>query len=103
MDRTVMKVVGRRRRARVDVETFDVMQKTVNVMRAGRGLVPKGVFRFKSVDEADAWLITMMASKDIFLTKVRGVPVPFANPKLLLGLKQTRRERTPRIAYSCNA
>jgi len=61
MDRTVMKVVGRRRRARVDVETFDVMQKTVNVMRAGRGLVPKGVFRFKSFGEADTWLIRMMA------------------------------------------
>ena len=33
------------------------------------------------------------ASKDVCLTEVRGVPVPFANPKLLLRLKQTHREK----------
>ena len=33
------------------------------------------------------------ASKDVCLTEVRGVAIPFANPKLLLRLKQTHREK----------
>jgi len=56
-----VKIVGRRRPPKVDVISFNQMQKTVNALRAGRGLVPKGVYRFKTFEEADAWLIRMMA------------------------------------------
>jgi hypothetical protein len=60
-DKPLTKVVGRRKPARVDVGSFDSMQKMVNALRAGRGLVPKGVYRFHTFEEADAWLIRTMA------------------------------------------
>src|SRR5437667_8953636 len=60
-DKPLVKLVGRRKPAKVDAVSFDSMQKALNAMRRGRGLVPKGVYRFKSFDEADAWLIRTMA------------------------------------------
>ncbi|MBI4326444.1 MAG: hypothetical protein HY674_14440 [Chloroflexi bacterium] len=58
-----MKVVGRKRAARVDVVAADSLQKLANVLRQGRPFVPKGVWRFKSFEEADAWLIEMMTRR----------------------------------------
>ena len=55
-----MKVVGRRGQTKVDVVTFDPMQRMANVLRQGRPFVPKGVFRFKSFEEADQWMMNML-------------------------------------------
>ena len=56
-----MKVIGRKGAPVVNVETIDQMQKMANALRQGRPLVPKGLWRFKTFEEADAWLIKMMA------------------------------------------
>jgi hypothetical protein len=58
--REPMKVVGRRGEAKVDAITFDPMQRAVNVLRQGRLNVPKGVWRFKSFEEADQWTMNML-------------------------------------------
>jgi len=55
-----MKVVGRRGNAKVDVVTFDPMQRAYQELRRGRPFIPKGVWRFKSFEDADAWLIQML-------------------------------------------
>ena len=58
--RLPMKVVGRQGQPKVDVESFDSMQKMVNVLRQGRPFIPKGVWRFKSFEEADQWTMKML-------------------------------------------
>jgi hypothetical protein len=54
-----MKVIGRQGQAKVDVVAIDGMQRMANVLRAGKGMTPRGVFRFKSFEEADEWLLEM--------------------------------------------
>jgi hypothetical protein len=58
--RLPMKVVGRQGEARVDVLTIDPMQRMVQVLRQGRPFIPKGVWRFKSFEEADQWTMKML-------------------------------------------
>ena len=55
-----MKVVGRQGKPKVNALTFDPMQRMVNVLRRGRPFVPKGVWRFKSFEEADKWMMEML-------------------------------------------
>lgn len=55
-----MKVVGRKGRAKVDVVAIDSLQRLANELRRGRPFMPKGVWRFKSFEEADAWKLQMM-------------------------------------------
>ena len=58
----VGKTVGRRKLKDAWKLAMDG-QKTVNQLRrtfGHGGLCPKGVFRFKSHEEADAWLMKMM-------------------------------------------
>jgi hypothetical protein len=40
---------------------IDILQQTVNELR-GCGLVPKGVYRFRSHEEADEWMIRQIAA-----------------------------------------
>ena len=58
--RLPMKVVGRQGEPKVDVVTFDPMQKTMQVLRQGCPFIPKGVWRFKSFEEADQWTMEML-------------------------------------------
>jgi hypothetical protein len=56
-----MKVVGRKGRPKVDVVvTIDRLQRLANELRKGRPFMPKGVWRFRSYDEADAWKLRML-------------------------------------------
>jgi hypothetical protein len=36
------------------------LARTAAMLRGGPGLVPRGVFRFSSFEEADAWMTKMM-------------------------------------------
>jgi hypothetical protein len=40
---------------------ISILQRTVNGLR-GRDLVPRAVYRFRSHEEADAWMMRLMAS-----------------------------------------
>jgi hypothetical protein len=55
-----MKVVGRQGNPKVDALSFDPMQRMVNVLRQGCPFIPKGVWRFKSFEEADQWTMKML-------------------------------------------
>jgi hypothetical protein len=59
-NRLPMKVVGRQGETKIDVVTFDPMQKTMQVLRQGCPFIPKGVWRFKSFEEADQWTMEML-------------------------------------------
>ncbi|MGD1086256.1 MAG: hypothetical protein ABSA47_16090 [Verrucomicrobiota bacterium] len=58
--RLPIKVVGRRGNTKVDVVTFDPMQRMAQTLRQGRPFIPKGVWRFKSFEEADQWTMKML-------------------------------------------
>ena len=54
----VEKIVGHRRTDRNDVAA---LQRTLAAVRRTGTLVPRGVYRFHSFEEADAWMTRMMA------------------------------------------
>lgn len=55
-----MKVVGRKGKPKVNVITIDSLQRLANELRKGRPFIPKGVWRFKTHEEADAWKLKMV-------------------------------------------
>lgn len=59
------KVVGRRHNSRGGWKHADVLQRRINEGMQGKTRWPKGVFRFESFEEADAWWIQNIH----FLTK----------------------------------
>lgn len=66
-EKFTMKVIGK---CRVDtddsIEESRVLQRTINRLRKV-GLVPKGLYRFKSHEEAHKWMIEKMASSHVRL------------------------------------
>ena len=53
-----MKTVGHRR---VDHDSIGALQRTLAAVRATHAVVPRGVYRFSSFEEADAWMTRTMA------------------------------------------
>ena len=43
------------------IRDISILQRTINGLR-GSDLVPRGVYRFSSHEEADAWMMRLMAS-----------------------------------------
>jgi hypothetical protein len=60
---TNMKVIGRKGKPRIDVTTIDSLQKLANELRKGRPFMPKGLWRFRSHEEADAWKLKMLTRR----------------------------------------
>jgi hypothetical protein len=60
---TYMKVIGRKGKPRIDVSTIDSLQKLANELRKGRPFMPKGLWRFKSHEEADSWKLKMLTRR----------------------------------------
>jgi hypothetical protein len=58
-----MKVIGRQKPAKADVLKIDGMQRLANTLRGNRPFIPKGVWRFKTFEEADAWNLQMMTRR----------------------------------------
>ena len=52
------KTVGRRR---TDVANPRALQRTLADVRGTGVIVPRGVYRFKTFEEADAWMTRMIA------------------------------------------
>jgi hypothetical protein len=59
-DKLPVKVVGRKGRPKIDVIAIDPLQRLANELRKGTPFMPKGVWRFRSHDEADAWKFQML-------------------------------------------
>jgi hypothetical protein len=58
-----MKVVGRKGRPQVNVVAIDSLQRLANEPRNGRPFMPKGVWRFKTHEEPDAWRMKMLTRR----------------------------------------
>jgi hypothetical protein len=56
----MMKTVGRRRISGDSME-IGALQRTLADVRATGAIVPRGVYRFNSFEEADAWMTRTMA------------------------------------------
>jgi hypothetical protein len=56
-----VKQVGRRRQPPTDWEDVDRLLRTAAALRPFPALVPRGVYRFRSFEEADAWLTKTIA------------------------------------------
>jgi hypothetical protein len=54
-----MKIVGRRRTGQGEM---GALQRLLADLRGTHALVPRGVYRFTSFEEADAWMTRTMAS-----------------------------------------
>ncbi len=61
--RPEMKVVGRKGRLQTGLVRADAMQRLAAELRRGRPFMPKGVFRFKTFEEADAWKLKMLVRR----------------------------------------
>jgi hypothetical protein len=55
-----MKVVGRRLVQGHSLRDVSVLQRTVNRLQGG-ALIPKGVYRFATHEEADEWMMRTIA------------------------------------------
>lgn len=58
-----MKVIGRQGSPKGGLEAVDQLQRMANVLRQGRPFIPKGVWRFKTFEEANAWTLRMMTRR----------------------------------------
>ncbi|MEO6195823.1 MAG: hypothetical protein ABIS20_22615 [Thermoanaerobaculia bacterium] len=56
----VKRVAGRREREDV-LRDIDILQDTMNQLR-GCGLIPRGVYRFQTHEEADEWMMRQIAA-----------------------------------------
>jgi hypothetical protein len=56
----IVRVPGRRDGEDV-LRDVDILQQTVNELR-GCGLIPRGVYRFRTHEEADEWMMRQIAA-----------------------------------------
>jgi hypothetical protein len=69
----VEKTVGHRRTNRRDPAA---LQRTMAAVRRTGALVPRGVYRFGSFEEADAWMTRMMARTHVSLSSMTSSASP---------------------------
>ena len=55
-----MKIIGRRLKRKTGLEAFDILQRTMIALRGDKPFIPKGVHKFKTFEEAQAWSLKMM-------------------------------------------
>jgi len=55
-----MKVVGKRQRSQRGLQAADGFLKLVGTLREGRPFIPRGVHRFRTHEEKDAWTLKML-------------------------------------------
>lgn len=56
-----MRVVGKRRADGSTLDDQGRLARTAAFLRGAAGMVPRGLYRFRTFEEADAWMIRMMA------------------------------------------
>ncbi len=58
-----VKVVGRKGKPKVNLETANEFLHLMRTLRGKRPFIPKGVWRFKTFEEADAWTLQMITRR----------------------------------------
>lgn len=59
----LMKVVGRKGKPKVNLDTANGFLKLMRTLRGNRPFIPKGVHRFKTFEDADAWTLQMITRR----------------------------------------
>ncbi|GDY19661.1 hypothetical protein LBMAG56_10060 [Verrucomicrobiota bacterium] len=62
-DELPMKIFGRKGKTKVNLETANGFLKLMRTLRGNRPFIPKGVWRFKTAAEADAWTLRMITRR----------------------------------------
>jgi hypothetical protein len=66
MKKKHLKILGRRRQGiNPSWEDANRWLHTVAKLRQGKGICPKGVYRFKTFEEADEWMNRMLARSSL--------------------------------------
>lgn len=58
-----MKIVGRRTKRKTGLEAVDALQRLMIELRSDKPFIPKGVYRFKTFEEAQLWSLKMMTRR----------------------------------------
>ncbi len=61
MQELSIKIVGKRKPAKSNLENFDNLQKLALALRENKPFHPRGVFRFKTFEEKEKWDQKMMS------------------------------------------
>lgn len=65
-DFSSIKIIGRRSgKIAPTPENANVLLHTMRQLRGGKGICPRGVYRFKTFEEADEWMIKMIAKSTL--------------------------------------
>lgn len=56
-----MRRISRRPDGENPIEDAAILQRTINRLRGG-ALIPRGIYRFRDHEEADEWMIRMIAA-----------------------------------------
>ena len=64
MDKT--KIISKRRQRETETQKdYDVSLKTLQTPRGNRGICPKGVYRFRTFEEADQSMVRMIVRASV--------------------------------------
>lgn len=55
-----IKIVGKRKGFDTSPEAAAIWLKTANALRGDYGICPRGVYRFKTFEDADKWMTQML-------------------------------------------
>lgn len=58
-----MKIVGRRTKMKTGLEAVDALQRLMISLRGDKPFIPRGVHKFKTFEEAQAWSLKMMTRR----------------------------------------
>lgn len=63
---TRIKIIGKRSgKIAPTLKNANILLQTMQQLRGGKGVCPRGVYRFKTFEEADAWMIKMIAQSTL--------------------------------------
>ena len=66
MKKKPIKILGRRKQASSPSwEDANRWLHTIADLRQGKGICPRGIYRFKSFEEADEWMTRMLAKSSL--------------------------------------
>ncbi len=61
MEEFRVKIVGNRTMKNLGLKDLAVLQRLMVKLRGNRPFIPKGVYRFKTFEEAEEWTIKMLS------------------------------------------
>jgi hypothetical protein len=65
-DEAKIKIAGKRSGGIAPtLENAETLLNTMRLLRGGRGICPRGVYRFKTFEEADEWMLKMIAQSSL--------------------------------------